>query len=457
MFDQERATLEGVHEGTASYTSSAGFRGVFARAFRMFFHRLEDYLSIQKQGVQSQLEGMRSCVYYSNWSVYSRKHFPDQIPLEYTTNVFYAFFNVDPLTGEVKLSDSWADLELPIESHFAENGRDTTTCTNDGLIATMFALKKLHRHVKVSMSIGGWSNRDSFKEGLLTDEKLNRFVNSAVELMLLYGFDGIDLDWEYPETHHEISKYVLVMKKLRLKFRNIEELKGLKMDTILLTMASPAFIGMLSTFPVREIDRYLSFWNLMSYDFAGEWSETTGYHCNLYKRSSTLMSSDELCADDAVKYLVKKGIDSTKIVLGMANYGRSFTMTGGLGHPFHGVGEGSSDEKGIWSYNKLPLPGTKEQYDEQCVVAYCYDSKSKTFVSYDNPESVKKKGKYVHCMKLGGGMWWESCGDCYDDPSRSLIHNFVESIGGVQVLDQTNNLSTEVFVNSEFLISKNLV
>jgi chitinase len=383
---------------------------------------------------------MRTCVYYSNWSVYSRKHFPEDIPLDYTTNIFYAFFNIDPSSGEVKLSDSWADVEMPFKPQF-----DTHRKKIHGLLGRFYEIKRHNRHVKVSMSIGGWSNRENFKDGVSSDTKLEKFVDSAVSLMMQYGFDGIDLDWEYPEDSHQAKRYLILMRKLKAKFRAIEYEHNLKQDSFLLTIASPAFADKLNLFNIKEMDRYLSFWNLMTYDFAGEWSETTGYHCNLYSKGQS-----DLCADDGVKYLIKEGVDSSKIVLGMANYGRSFTNTCGYGHPFHGVGDGSSDEKGIWNYNRLPFPGTQEMFDANAVIAFCYDQKTRKFISYDNTESVEKKGEYARCMKLGGGMWWESCGDNYKDPSRSLIHHFVKSIGGREVLDKSPNI-IDIYSKSDYL------
>lgn len=408
----------------------------------MLFQRLKQHLT-KESVLQSQLDGMRTCVYYSNWSIYSRKHFPKDIPFDHTTNIFYAFFNIDPSSGTVKLSDPWADVEIQLQSAFDNHKSKMNKC--DGLISQFFEIKKRHRHIKVSMSIGGWSNRENFKDGVATENNLNSFVDSSVRLMMEYGFDGIDLDWEYPENVQQAQKYLLLMKRLRTKLRNIEQEKHMPVDSFLLTIASPAFAEKLDLFNIREMDRYLSFWNLMTYDFAGEWSDSTGYHCNLYHKKD-----DDLCADDGVRYLIKKGVDPSKIVLGMANYGRSFTNTGGYGHPFHGVVKGSSDEEGIWNYNKLPFSGVEEQYDSDAVIAYCYDKKHKTFVSYDNPQSVLKKGEYVHCMKLGGGMWWESCGDYYADSSRSLIHHFVQSIGGTQVLDQTPNI-VDAYTESRFL------
>lgn len=411
------------------------------------FHKLKSKFSgkdpkqelILDSETKTHYNGFRTCVYYSDWSIYDRKHFPEDIPLDYVSNIFYAFFNINPETGEVQLSDSWADTEIELQSPYNESKKV------NGLLARFFEIKLHHRKVKVSMSIGGWSNGDDIRKGTDTPEKLQTFVDSALKNMIEYGFDGIDLDWEYPKNRKEAWVLLQMVKMIRQGMRKLEAEKGLRKDIYLLTIASPAFEEKLEQFPIKAMDKYLSFWNLMTYDFSGEWSEKAGYHCNLYKREK-----DELCADDAVQYFKKNRIDSTKITLGMANYGRSFTNTNGYGTKFNGVGPGSSDEPGIWNYNKLPLPGTIEKYDMQSVIAYNYDAKNKIFVSYDNPKSMLKKGRYARYHALGGGMWWESCGDQYDDPERSLIHNFVEGFGGQKGIDISEN-TIYGYASSEYL------
>ncbi|CCH46845.1 Chitinase 1 [Wickerhamomyces ciferrii] len=382
--------------------------------------------------------GLRTCVYYSDWSIYERKHFPEQIPLDLVTNIFYAFFNIDPNSGEVKLSDPWADTDIEFQSPYDSNKKI------NGLLARFYEIKQHSRHVKVSMSIGGWSYSDNFKKGTDSEAKLSKFVDSALKSMIEYGFDGIDLDWEYPENRIEAAQYLQIMKKLREGMRNLETEHGLSKDSFLLTIASPAFAEKLDIFNVEEMDKFLSFWNLMTYDFAGSWSDKTGYHCNLYKKSQ-----DELCADDSIKYFLSKGISSSKLVLGMANYGRSFTNTDGFGKPFQGVGPGSDGEQGFWFYNKLPMSGSNEEYDSKAVIGFNYNKDTKTFVSYDTVDSVSTKAQYVIDNKLGGGMWWESCGDKYDDPDRSLINSFVKKIGNDQ-LDSSSNV-IDCYDSSEYL------
>ncbi|KAI5853815.1 hypothetical protein BZA05DRAFT_394804 [Tricharina praecox] len=54
------------------------------------------------------------------------------------------------------------------------------------------------------------------------------------------------------------------------------------------------------------MDRYLDFWNLMAYDFAGAWDATSGHQANIYS-SSTDPCCTPFSADAAVKAYIAGG------------------------------------------------------------------------------------------------------------------------------------------------------
>ena len=304
---------------------------------------------------------------------------------------------------------------------------------------------------KMILSIGGWSNRDRFP-GLVRDtRKFENFIDSAVETMFRYGFDGIDLDWEFPKDDGlEPNKYLEMISKLRRKMDDLElEIFGETKDhpKFQLSVATPAFIYKLSILPIIQMDQYVDYWNMMTYDYYGSWSEATGYHCNLfngdgsefragYKHEHTAHNNG-LNANEAIDFMIKScNVPSSKVVLGMAAYGREFKHVKSrqgvdtlINQKFKGVGKGGlGDEPGMWLYNQLPLKGTVEMYDPNYGAAFCYDKKSETFIGYDNVDSVKLKAQYVQTRELGGGFWWESCGDDHINKRRSLLYNFSNEV-----------------------------
>lgn len=389
------------------------------------FDRLSKKLSERIELTHSCLQDsylFKSCVYFSNWSVYSKKHFPKDIPASNVSHIFYAFIGMDSATGQLKLSDEWADAQLPMES---PNDPNKKVC---GSLLQLLEIKHMNRHLKVLMSIGGWGTSGLFTEIMSNPSKMENFVNSSIELLLKYRFDGIDIDWEYPANTTEAQLLVELLKRLRMGLDRIQN-----HSELLLTVASPAGDEQLAVMKLREMDKYLSFWNVMCYDFAGgSWSSKTGFHSNLFGKNG----DNSLNCSDTIQKYINQGINSRKLVMGMPCYGRCFYNASRpeIGQHFK-LGNGEQDTV---DYKQLPMSGTQEEFDNRKVCAYSYDPKSHVMVTYDNQQSARIKAKFVELHKLGGGMWWDSAGDT-TNPDRSLILNFVDQLGGVQKLDKSIN------------------
>lgn len=409
-------------------------------------------------------EGYISGVYYSNWSPYKpRSHFPHDINLDQISHVFYAFFIIDSKTGRIKSSDTWSDFEMTIKYN---DNNSNSKVKSHGCVGELFQLKldyfrRSNEGFKTIMSVGGWSNRDTFPKLARNEKKMDLFIESCVDTMFKYGFDGIDLDWEFPNDDGvEPKKYLEMVRRLRSRLNGLESsIWGQPCNRFHLSVAAPAFEEKLKILLIDKMNPYLNFWNMMTYDYYGEWSEHTGLHCNLYgnmrqdknglqvqyKHDSKSNDGTSLNADSAIMYMRKRySIPPSRLVLGMAMYGRGFTQVSVpklasssipvddasifLGKNFKGVGGESEGEPGIWLYNQLPIRNSKEMFDPDHVAAYCVDMKSKTLVGYDNVESTIVKSEYIKSNGLAGTFWWESCGNTWDDNNRSLVNAYVNRI-----------------------------
>lgn len=353
-----------------------------------------------------------NAVYFSNWSVYQPKHFPLDLNTEELTHVFYAFMKIDTVSGAVTLSDTWGDIEMPMGNL-------------KGALGQLNDLRAENRNFKLVMSIGGWGTADAFRLVMSNGNRTSTFVETAAELLRKYRFNGIDIDWEYPNSPVEGSQLVELLQKLRAKLDTID-------PSLLLTVAAPASDHHLVHLHVSQMDQYLSFWNVMCYDFSGSsWSSKSGYHSNLYGHNG----DNDINADGVILAYIRLGVSPQKLVLGMPLYGRSFYAPE---HPEVGVrfNKDQPFESDIQDYRDIPFGD--EHYDPRRVAAYSYDETKKLLVTYDNPECSKAKADYVKERKLGGGFWWDSKGDSKDN-GRNLIHTFVKQLGGPQVLEKPSN------------------
>ncbi|CAN9290395.1 unnamed protein product [Alternaria alternata] len=376
--------------------------------------------------------GYRSVAYYGSWDIYTRNFQPQEIPAKRLTHLLYSFADNKP-DGTVFLTDSYADAE----KHYATDSWNDVGNNLYGSLKQLQILKAKNRNLKVLLSIGGWTytNTNKHMDGpMATAEGRQRFASSCVELIRDYGFDGIDVDWEYPKDKEQGHQWLELLKEIRSQMNKYADKLMHKDDSgyelkpkFLLTIASPAGEKNYRSLPLREISEVTDFINLMAYDYAGSWDKQTGHNSNLYPSTSNPLSTPFNTASVLAAYNAA-GVPSSKLNLGMPLYGRSFTNTQGVGKSFDSTGEGSF-EKGIYDFKDLPVAGAQEYYDEEVGASYSYDEGSGTFVSYDTVAMALKKVDYIAQQKLGGAMWWEISGDKTDN-AGSIVQNVIEKMRG---------------------------
>ncbi len=179
------------------------------------------------------------------------------------------------------------------------------------------------------LSIGGWTYSPKFPPVAATAEGRQKFASSAVKLVADWGFDGIDIDWEYPASPTEAQNYVLLLQACREALDAYADQSAPDYH-FLITVASPAGSSHYNSMDMAGMDPMVDSWNLMAYDYAGSWDSTTGHQANLYINPQNAQAT-KFSTEAAVRDYMAKGIAPEKIMLGIPLYGRSFEATGGLG------------------------------------------------------------------------------------------------------------------------------
>ncbi|KAB8067782.1 endochitinase 1 [Aspergillus leporis] len=354
-----------------------------------------------------------------------QKFAPANLDAKLFTHINYAFADISP-NGTVNFFDPQAAIQ---NKH---QGDDESESGNNiyGCVKQLFLLKKKYRKLKLMLSIGGYSLSGNFTTPASTDRGRKEFAASAVKVVQDAGFDGIDIDWEYPTEGTQPDDMVQLLAETRSALDAYSE-KHAQGKHFELTVASPAGPTKYSKMKLREMDPYIDFWNLMAYDYSGSWDEIVRHQANIYP--STCNPNTTLYdTHSAMKYYESQGVARSKIVLGMPLYAHRFNNTLGLGRAFKD--EGSFDNV---PYKELPARGDNVHDLQEPVASYLYDPGSDSLFSYDTPSITDMKARYIMQEGLGGAMFWEASGDRTD--ADSLVRTAVNGFGGTSRLDQKEN------------------
>src|SRR3984885_3365889 len=277
-----------------------------------------------------------------------------------------------------------------------ENGVIVEGFTHDAEnFAALNSLKHDNPHLTVLVSVGGWTWSGNFSDMALTSKSRNLFIESAVKFVQKYNLDGLDIDWEYPGMAGDKNRfrpedkqnYTLLLKELRKRFDREEKSLGRHLVTSIATGASTDF---LEHTEMARVQRYVDTINLMSYDYyVPVWDKTTGHHAPLF---TTPADPKKISADRTVHEYESAGVPPGKLVLGVPFYGKSWIQVPDRNHGLYQPGKEAPNTYLPYSaLTSLQNSGYTRYWDSNASALYLYNRNIQTFISYDDPESLKKK------------------------------------------------------------------
>jgi chitinase len=325
---------------------------------------------------------------------------------------------------EVTIHDTYAALE---KNYPGDNWDDEIR----GNFGQLMRLKAAQPEIKILPSIGGWTLSDPLFD---LDNTANRkvFINSVIAFLKKYEFfDGVDIDWEFPGgggananlgSAKDSGTYEALMFELRTALTSLTVETGKYYEISSAIGTSPSMIAAVDYGQAAEFMDYIF---MMTYDYKGSWSSELGHQTNLY--ASTVTPDDSLSIEISVDAMLDQGVESTKLVVGVAKYGRGWKQIthADESNPFNGLGGGAIDgtwEAGILDYKDIEanylggkngqgINGWEYRWDDSAQAPILWNSSKKELISFDDERSVKAKGNFSIQHNLGGLFSWEIDGD----------------------------------------------
>ncbi|MEU3854124.1 glycoside hydrolase family 18 protein [Streptomyces sp. NPDC029554] len=355
--------------------------------------------------------GSKVLGYFTEWGTYDRKYHVKNIETSGSgaklTHINYAFGNVTG--GKCAMGDAYAATDRAYTAAESVDGKaDTWDQPLRGNFNQLRKLKQKHPNLKVLWSFGGWTWSAGFGEAAKNPAAFAQSCYDLVENSKWADvFDGIDIDWEYPNacgaTCDTSGKAAFkdLMQALRAKFGT----KNL-VTAAITADATPG--GKIDAADYAGAAQYVDWYNPMTYDFFGAWDAAgpTAPHSPLTSYAGIPKADNHSAA--TIAKLKGLGIPASKLLLGIGFYGRGWTgvTQAAPGGTATGPAAGTY-EPGIEDYKvlktKCPATGT--------VAGTAYAKCGSDWWSYDTPSTIATKMNYKNQQGLGGTFFWELSGD----------------------------------------------
>jgi chitinase len=271
--------------------------------------------------------------------------------------------------------------------------------------------------VKVLVSLGGWGWDRQFASIVDKPEAEDRYVKSVMAIVDEYDYDGIDLDWEYPDTEKEVVGFERLTRRLRTLLDTVAEKKGRPM---LLTMAVSANPGTLKWLTNAFLLETMDWVNVMTYDFTGDRTGYAGHHSPLHA-SSKQPGGNPRSTELTMKYLLEeRGLPANRLAMGIPLYGRGFNVK----EPYASTKDAPKTRLPQGNFSNLRKlqheEGWTRKWDDETKNPWLVSPDGTMVIGYDDVESVSIKTEWAMKKGLRGVFFWQIASDLLPDDTNPL-------------------------------------
>ncbi len=394
---------------------------------------------------QAQNQGRVFGGYFQEWDIaYTHYNIADLQKngvADELTHLIYAFGNVTPTASPAcAIADPSAAYQNSAVPSVSGKAYTAPLYGNFGAIQQ---LKALHPNLRVLISLGGQAgNVAGFITAAQTANGRYALAASCIDMFVKGNiapgvqapslFDGFNIDWEFPAAVDK-QNFTALLKEFRHQLNALTKTTGRK---YILTFDSPADPEKYANIELKAAAEQVDFLTIDGYDYAGNWDKQTNESSSLYDVAGDPAYTRDRFIDATVKAYLKAGVPAAKYTMGLPLYAVGWT---GVRNANHGLYQNSTGDSPILLADgsglcpnpskTAPSPGcdtlltpgfltysTIENltnkhgytawYDSTRVGATLYNPIVGTFYSYDNPETITQKTKYIKRNKLGGAYVW---------------------------------------------------
>lgn len=270
--------------------------------------------------------------------------------------------------------------------------------------------------VKVLLSLGGWGWDKQFAAMVSKPETEDRYVTAVLEMVDRFDYDGIDLDWEYPDTAEEVAGFERLARRFR---KQLDQLGVKKSRHMFQTMAAAASTSTLKWLSNELLLETMDWVNVMTYDMAGDWTDYAWHHSPLF--ASAKQPGSPRSTELSMKYLIARGMPANRLALGIPLYGKGFSVS----EPYASTKDKKPGQRAPGGHYSRLMQLQKEQgwtrqWDDETKSPWLLAPDRSAVIGYDDAESIALKTEWGMKLGLRGVFFWEINQDRLGDGTNPL-------------------------------------